>query len=54
MKGCRLRCINIADNGLGLVAVGEFEALLFNIAPQPNRSKRLKTCTSAPIATNPC
>ena len=32
----------------------QFIALLFNIAPQPNRCKWLKTYSSAPIATNPC
>jgi hypothetical protein len=41
-------------NGSGIVAVGGFIELPLNIAQQFNISKRLKTCTSTPIATNPC
>ena len=48
---CRFR---MTANGLGLVAVGEFEKLLSNPPQKLIRSTQLKTCTSAPIATNPC
>jgi len=44
----------ISYNGRGLVAVGKFEKLLLNHQIKLIRSTQLKTCTSAPIATNPC
>lgn len=54
MAGWLVILKSLAANGSGLVAVGDFEKLLLNYPQKLIRSTQLKTCTSAPIATNPC